>query len=78
MAGTGGLPAVTGKDALRALMKDGWEVVRVAGSHHHLHHPTKPGLVTVPVHAGKTLPPGTLKRILGSAGLTTDEFKGLL
>ena len=41
-------------------------------------HPTKPGLVTVPVHAGKTLPPGTLSNILKQTGLTADEFRRLL
>ncbi|MGP9679119.1 type II toxin-antitoxin system HicA family toxin [Halomonas sp. AOP27-A1-41] len=27
---------------------DGWELVRIKGSHHHFRHPTKPGTVTVP------------------------------
>lgn len=29
---------------IRALRADGWELVRVKGSHHHFAHPVKPGL----------------------------------
>lgn len=47
---------------------DGWQEVRVKGSHHHYKHPTKPGLVTVP-HPQKDLPIGTVRGILKSAGL---------
>lgn len=73
-----GLPTATGKATLRALAKDGWSVKRVTGSHHHLTHPIKPGLITVPVHAGRAIPPGTLANIVKQAGLTADEFRGLL
>ncbi|TNG94860.1 type II toxin-antitoxin system HicA family toxin [Pasteurellaceae bacterium USgator11] len=27
---------------------DGWFLVRTKGSHHHFHHPTKKGTVTIP------------------------------
>jgi len=36
--------------------------VRTKGSHAQYRHPTKPGLVTVPMHPGD-LPIGTLKSI---------------
>lgn len=32
---------------LKALQADGWEVVRVKGSHRQLKHPTKKGTVTL-------------------------------
>jgi predicted RNA binding protein YcfA (HicA-like mRNA interferase family) len=32
---------------LKALLDDGWYVARVKGSHRQLHHPTKPGTVTL-------------------------------
>ncbi|MFA7467881.1 MAG: type II toxin-antitoxin system HicA family toxin [Desulfotomaculaceae bacterium] len=71
------MPRVTGKKAVSALKRAGFTVVRVTGSHHHLH---KPGnkLVTVPVHAGETLSPIVLKSILEQAGLTVDELIDLL
>ncbi|WP_426072565.1 type II toxin-antitoxin system HicA family toxin [Janthinobacterium sp. DSP2-3-3] len=50
------------------LKEDGWEEVRVKGSHHHFKHAEKPGLVTVP-HPKKDLPVGTGNSILRSAGL---------
>jgi predicted RNA binding protein YcfA (HicA-like mRNA interferase family) len=27
---------------------DGWTLNRINGSHHHFHHPTKKGIVTIP------------------------------
>lgn len=32
---------------LKALQADGWEVVRIKGSHRQLKHPTKKGTVTL-------------------------------
>lgn len=53
---------------LRMLEDDGWTVVRIRGSHHHLKHAEKPGLVTVP-HPNKDLPIKTVNSILKQAGL---------
>lgn len=53
---------------IRMLQDDGWKIVRTKGSHHHMKHPTKPGLVTVP-HPKKDLPVGTVGSILKQAGL---------
>lgn len=56
------------KSLLQMLYEDGWQIVRTKGSHHHLKHPSKPGLVTVP-HPKKDLPLGTVRSILKQAGL---------
>jgi predicted RNA binding protein YcfA (HicA-like mRNA interferase family) len=56
------------KSLLQLLHDDGWQIVRTKGSHHHLKHPVKPGLVTVP-HPKKDLPLGTVRSILKQAGL---------
>ena len=73
------LPALTGKDVVRALQKTGFVVVRTSGSHHRLEHSSDPSRVaTVPVHAGKTLKRGTLHGIIKQAALTVDEFVALL
>jgi len=53
---------------IEMLEEDGWQLVRVKGSHHHFKHPTKPNLVTVP-HPKKDLPKGTWNSILKDAGL---------
>lgn len=51
----------------RKLEKDGWQLVRVNGSHHHFKHPTKLGLVTLP-HPKSDIPKGTLRSIWKQAG----------
>lgn len=53
----------------KKLRDDGWCEVKQVGSHHQYKHPTKPGKVTVPEHAGKDLNPTTVKSILKQAGL---------
>ena len=71
------LPRLTGKDVISALRKSGFEVIRVKGSHHFLRH--EDGRTTVvPIHAGETIRPGLLSKILNDCDLTTDEFKSLL
>jgi len=57
------------RDLIRMIEDDGWELVRVKGSHHQFKHPTKPGLVTIP-HPKKELPRGTVTSIKRQAGLT--------
>ena len=51
----------------KMLEKDGWELVRVTGSHHHFKHPEKTGLVTLP-HPKSEIPKGTLRSIWKQAG----------
>jgi predicted RNA binding protein YcfA (HicA-like mRNA interferase family) len=56
-------------EVLRALKADGWIEARSKGSHLQLKHPTKPGLVTVPMHGAKDVKPGTLASIERQSGL---------
>ncbi|MBK7000414.1 MAG: type II toxin-antitoxin system HicA family toxin [Rhodoferax sp.] len=49
--------------------QNGWIVVRQRGSHRQLHHPTKPGTVTVAGKPSVDVPPGTLNSALKQAGL---------
>jgi predicted RNA binding protein YcfA (HicA-like mRNA interferase family) len=56
------------KHIIRVIEADGWVLVRVAGSHHHFRHPTKPGTVTVP-HPKRDFAMGTLKSIEKQSGL---------
>ena len=52
---------------ITALVRLGWTLDRVAGSHHIL---TRPG----PVKKGATLKEGTARSILRQAGVGEDEF----
>ena len=53
---------------IKRVEQDGWVLVRVNGSHHHYHHPIKPGIVTI-IHPKKDLKKGTENSILKQAGL---------
>ena len=77
--GGGRLPVVNGKRVIQALTKTGFVVNRIVGSHHVLVYPGDPTrTVTVPVHAGRDLKPGTLRFIIRQTGLTVEEFTELL
>lgn len=70
------LPRVTADRVVRALRRAGWRLHRHTGGHAHFAHPAHPGrVVTVPMHAGKIIPLGTLRAILHSAGLDGDELR---
>lgn len=56
------------RELIKLLKQDGWQVVRVSGSHHQFKHATKPGTVTIP-HPYKNLPTKTVESILKQAGL---------
>ncbi len=75
----GRLPTVNGRRTLQALTRAGFVVDRIVGSHHVLAYPGDTRrTVTVPVHAGRDLKPGTLRSIIRQAGLTVEEFTDLL
>jgi predicted RNA binding protein YcfA (HicA-like mRNA interferase family) len=59
--------SVTGKELVKKLQKNGWKVDRIQGSHHIMVKDND--TISVPVHAGKDLPAGTLNEILKKAGL---------
>jgi predicted RNA binding protein YcfA (HicA-like mRNA interferase family) len=53
---------------IRAIVAEGWQEVRITGSHRHFRHPTRPGIVTVP-HPKKDIAPGTLRSIERQSGV---------
>ena len=66
------LPGVTGKVLIAALRKAGFEVIRVKESH-------PDGRTTVvPVHAGETIGPGLLSKILRDCDLGREDLSKLL
>jgi predicted RNA binding protein YcfA (HicA-like mRNA interferase family) len=71
------LPIVSGMTLVRALERAGYLVDRQRGSHIMLRRKDPPyRRLTVPNH--KEVAKGTLRRIIGDAGLTTDELVELL
>jgi predicted RNA binding protein YcfA (HicA-like mRNA interferase family) len=71
------LPSLTGKQLIAALSKAGFKVIRVRGSHHFLRHVDGRSTV-VPAHAGETIGPGLLSRILRDCELSREQLAGLL
>jgi predicted RNA binding protein YcfA (HicA-like mRNA interferase family) len=59
---------------VRALERLGWTVCRSKGSHHALARADRPGVITIPVKKGRTLPEGLARAILKQAGLSVEEF----
>ena len=72
------LPRLTGADLTRLVEKQGFVFVRSRGSHHIFRHPESGRRVTIPVHSGKIIPPGTLLNILREAGISREELEDLL
>jgi predicted RNA binding protein YcfA (HicA-like mRNA interferase family) len=71
------LPALTGREVVAALERAGFSVIRTRSSHHFMRHPD--GRTTVvPVHAGETIGPGLMSKILRDCDLTRDAFASLL
>ncbi|WP_373530589.1 type II toxin-antitoxin system HicA family toxin [Nostoc sp.] len=71
------LSVLTGKTVIKSLEKIGFQEVRQKGSHVQMEHEDG-RLVTIPVHAGKTIGKGLLRKILRDAELTRQEFIALL
>ena len=72
------LPAVSGRQLLRALQRAGFVVLRQKGSHVSLEKRTADSYwrTIVPMH--REIRPGTLSDILNQCGLTKDQLRELL
>jgi len=71
------IPRVTGSDLVAALVKGGFAVVRVKGSHHFLRDAEGRSTV-VPSHSGGAIGPGLLHKILRDCHLDVEELLKLL
>lgn len=69
------LPVVSGKEAVRAFEKLGYEQARQKGSHVFMRCPGRPS-ISVPLH--DPLKRGTLRSLVRNAGLSVEEFKDAL
>ena len=73
------LPRARAREALAALHRAGFiDVPGAKGGHRRLRRREGGGRVTVPVHGGEALKPGTIRSILRQVGLTAEEFTALL
>ena len=73
------LPVVSGKRVVDALLRAGFIVARISGSHHLLTWPGNAArTVVIPVHGNSDLKRGTLRSIIRQSGLSVDAFIALL
>ena len=72
------LPAVAGWEAVRAFERAGFHVDRVKGSHPVLKKQGCRYVISIPVHEGRIVPRGLLRRQIRLAGLSEEEFVRLL
>lgn len=72
------IPIIKGQKLIKILLKTGFKLNRINGSHHILIHPQKHITLSVPVHKGKTLGKGITLAIIKDAGLTVEEFLKLV
>lgn len=71
------LPVVSGREAVKAFQKIGYQFDHQRGSHIILRQPNSPQRrLTIPDH--KTLAKGTLRSLIRESGLTVEEFINLL
>ena len=71
------LPVVSGKDAVKAFAKIGYQLDHQTGSHMILRHMNEPHRrLSVPNH--KEISKGLLRDLIKEAGLTVEEFVDLL
>jgi predicted RNA binding protein YcfA (HicA-like mRNA interferase family) len=71
------LPTVTGHQVVNVLTQIDFQVVRQKGSHVRMKHEDGRA-ITIPMHAGKNIGKGLLRKILRDAELTVEEFIALL
>jgi predicted RNA binding protein YcfA (HicA-like mRNA interferase family) len=72
------LPVVSGRQVIRVLERQGYQVVRQKGSHVRLRDESDPEHLPITVPDHKTLKPSLLRQVLRDANLTVDEFVSLL
>ncbi len=71
-------PHATCDDLVRVLKKAGFVEKRQKGSHLTLWRGSDKRRITVPIHPGREVPMGTLRRCLRDANILADDFRTLL
>lgn len=72
------LPHISGKELVKILAKQGFQVARQKGSHVILKKETDAGIKAVVVPLHKEIDKGTLLEIIRQAGMKKEEFLQLL
>ncbi|MEA5618919.1 type II toxin-antitoxin system HicA family toxin [Cronbergia sp. UHCC 0137] len=66
------MKAISGKKLSEILLKKGWQLIRVKGSHHRY---SKDNIsISIPIHANQDLKIGLLKSLMKQANLTESDL----
>ena len=68
------MKSISGKQLAKLLEKNGWNLLRIQGSHHIYGKSGNDARISVPVHKNETLKVGLLKHLLKLAELTEDNL----
>jgi len=72
------IPRISGKEILQILLREGFSLSHIRGSHHYLRKAGNSSLVVIPVHGNQILPHGTFRSILHQANITLTEFLNMI
>ena len=77
------LPVTTGKELKQFLLRIGYDLIRIDGSHHHFKKIDGTGYkITVPIHGNSEIKPKTLNNIIfyiaKNENLTVEDVRRLL
>jgi predicted RNA binding protein YcfA (HicA-like mRNA interferase family) len=68
------MKAISGKDFARLLLRTGWELKRINGSHHIYCKPGNPVRITVPIHGNDSLKIGLQRHLMKIAEIQETEL----
>ena len=65
---------VSGTEFARLIQRKGWNLARVAGSHHIFTQAGRRERIVIPVHGNRPLKTGLLRSLMKIAGLKDDDL----
>jgi predicted RNA binding protein YcfA (HicA-like mRNA interferase family) len=68
------LKSVSGKELARAVERQGWKLLRVAGSHHIYGKEDSIVRLSIPIHGNKPLKTGLLRHLLALAEMSERDI----
>lgn len=69
-----GLHNLRPERVIRAFVRVGWKIERRSGSHVILSREGYTAILSIPVHKGKPIKQGLLRRLVELAGMTIEDF----
>ena len=69
------MKSMSGKELAKLLEANGWDLLRIQGSHHIYGQAGNPARISVPIHRNQDIKIGLLRSLLKTAGLLS-MFEG--